>query len=72
MLHNEIVSRLAKITDPSEVIYSITMQDILSAIARRMGEDALTLPSEDLELAREEVKEAINHHLVQPQPELDF
>jgi len=28
-----------------------------------MGEESLTLSAEDLKLAREEVKDAINHHL---------
>ena len=43
MNHTEIVSRLSRLIDstPSEAIYSITMQDILTAIARRMGESAL-------------------------------
>ena len=44
MKHAE--THLAKITDPSEVIYSITMQDVLSAISRRMGEEALTLTAD--------------------------
>lgn len=57
------ISRLAQIADPSEVIYAVTMQDVLTTIARRMGEGVLTLTAEDLELAREEVKEAISHNL---------
>ena len=63
MNHTEICDRLSLITDPSEVIYTVTMQDILTAIASRMGIEALTLSTEDLLLAREEVNEAINHHL---------
>jgi hypothetical protein len=63
MNHAEIVTHLSNITDPSKVIYAITMQDILTAIVRRMGEDSLTLFVEDLQLAREEVKEAIKHNL---------
>jgi acetylglutamate kinase len=64
MQQSEIVLHLSNLTtNPSEVIYAITMQDILTAIARRMGEEALTLTSEDLQLAREEVEVAINHHL---------
>lgn len=63
MQHNEIITTLAQITDPSEVLYSVTMQDVFTAIARRMGEEALTLSAEDLQLAREEVKEAIDHNL---------
>lgn len=64
MKHSEIINRLSQLTaDSSEVIYAVTMQDILTAIAHRMGEKALSLTAEDLVLAREEVKEAINHHL---------
>lgn len=45
-------------TNPSETIYAVTVQDILTAISRRMGQGALTLTAEELQLAREEVKEA--------------
>jgi len=63
MNQSEIITQLSQLTDPSEVIYAVTMQDILTAIARRMGEGVLTLTAEDLGLAREEVKETICHHL---------
>jgi hypothetical protein len=63
MTNAEIVTRLSSLTDASVIIYAVTIQDVLTAIARRMGEDALTLSVEDLQLAREEVKEAINHNL---------
>jgi hypothetical protein len=44
MQHEEIVTRLSLIAvSPSEVVYAITMQNVLSEIARRMGEDALEL-----------------------------
>ncbi|MHB8056820.1 MAG: hypothetical protein ACYDHC_02870 [Desulfuromonadaceae bacterium] len=56
----EIVTRLASFTDLSEGIYAVNMRDILAAIASRMGEEALTLSAKDLQLAREEVEEAIN------------
>ena len=49
--------------DPSEIIYAVTMQDILSAIERRLGEDACTLTEDDIRLACEEVKIAIDHNL---------
>jgi len=63
--HAEIVSRLSCLIDSpaSEVLYSITMQDILTAIARRMDESALSLTAEELKLAREEAKAALEHHL---------
>ena len=48
---------------PPEVIHEITTENIISEIVRRMGEEALELSAEDLELAREEVKAAIEHHL---------
>ena len=48
---------------PPEVIHSITTENIISEIVRRMGEEALELSVEDLELAQEEVKAAIEHHL---------
>ncbi len=63
MQHSAIVSQLSHLTASSEVIYAVTMRDVLTAIARRMGETALSLSAEDLQLAREEVKEAINHNL---------
>ena len=65
MTQSEIVSRLSRLIDgpASDVLYSITMQHVLTAIARRMGDDALSLSSEDLRLALEEVKEVIEHNL---------
>lgn len=63
MQHANIVSHISRLTDPSEAIYSVTMQDILIAMARRTGQEAITLSAEDLQLAREEVKEAISHNL---------
>lgn len=61
--NHELVTRLSQITDPSEVIHVITMQDIIAEIAQRMGEDSLNLSPEDFQLARDEVKAAIDHHL---------
>lgn len=66
MQHGEIITLLSEqltTVSPSEIIYAITMQNILSAIVRRMGEDALTLTADDIQLACEEVKEAISHNL---------
>ena len=63
MQHDKIVSQLFRLADPSEILYSISNKDILSAIVRRMGENVLTLSAEDLQLARDEVKKAICHHL---------
>lgn len=51
----------AETTNHPAVIYSITTQDVLNALSRRI--DPTTLSPEDLQLAIEEVKDAINHHL---------
>ncbi len=51
MNHEEIVTRLCLIY-PSEVIYEITMETVISAIIRRLGEKALDLSVEDIELSR--------------------
>ena len=42
-------------------IYSITTQDVLNALSRRI--DPATLSPEDLQLAIQEVKDALQHHL---------
>ena len=62
MTPHEIITQLS-LTCPSDVIYEITMETVISAIVRRMGEEALDLSPEDMELARDEVKAAIDHHL---------
>ena len=49
--------------NPSEIVFSITMQSVLSALDNRLGKEALSLSVEELELARDEVKAAIEHHL---------
>ena len=64
MQHKEIVNRLSRITaNSSEIIYSVTMKDLLTAVVARLGDEALNLSNVDLLLAREQVKEAINHNL---------
>ena len=62
MTHHELVTQLS-LNCPSDVLYEITMETVISAIVRRMGEEALDLSFEDLELAKDEVKAAIEHHL---------
>ena len=62
MTHQDIIAHLC-LKYPPQVIHEITTENIISAIVRRMGEEALELSPEDLELAREEVKAAIEHHL---------
>ena len=65
MQHTEIIKRLSRRIDspPSDVLYCITMQDVLTAIVHRMEEEALSLSAEELQLAREEVRAALEHHL---------
>ena len=58
----ELIAHLCQLY-PSKVIYEITTENVISEIVRRMGEEALELSAEDLELAVDEVKAAIEHHL---------
>ena len=62
MTHQDIIAHLC-LKYPPEVIHEITTENIISAIVRRMGEEALELTADDLELARDEVRAAIEHHL---------
>ena len=62
MTHQDIIAHLC-LKYPPEVIHEISTENIISAIVRRMGEEALELSAEDLELARDEVRAAIEHHL---------
>jgi len=48
--------------NPTEVIYAVTLQDIRSAIARRLGEQTV-LSEADLQLVIQEVVTALQHHL---------
>ena len=65
MNHAEIVSHLSSLIDSptTDVLYKITMKQVIQQIAYRMGDDALSLTHADLELAREKVKEAISLNL---------
>lgn len=58
-----VAALLAKLPDPTVGVYQITMQDLVTAIVRRVGDSALLLTPDDLLLAREEVQAAIGHHL---------
>ena len=61
MNHKDIILHLRQL-QPHRVIHEITTENVISEIVRRMGEDALELSAEDLELARDEVKAAIDHY----------
>ena len=49
--------------DPSEIVYAVTKQDILTAIERRLGEGVGTLTEDEIRLACDEVKAVIEHEL---------
>ena len=58
MQHSEFLT-----ADPSEIIYAVTMQDILKAIESRLGEGVSTLTEDDIRLASDEVKAVIDTEL---------
>ena len=62
MTHKDIIAHLCQLYPP-QIVLEISTREIYSAIVRRMGEKALDLSPEDLDLARDEVKTAIEHHL---------
>ena len=62
MTHQDIIRHLC-LKYPPEVIHEITTENIISELVWRMGKKALELSAEDLELAREEVRAALEHHL---------
>ena len=65
MTHDEVVSQLSRRIDipATELLYSITLHDVLTALALRMGESTLSLTHEDLQLAREEVLAVLQHRM---------
>ena len=60
--HQEIIQQLSSVI-PREVIFEVTMDSIIAGIVHRLGEEALSLSVEDIELAKDEVKAAIEQHL---------
>ncbi|MRR54179.1 MAG: hypothetical protein EG822_06675 [Deltaproteobacteria bacterium] len=64
MVHDEFVTTLCgRLPDPSEVVYVVTMRDLLAAIALRLQEECLHLTAEDLFLARDELRAMLGHYL---------
>jgi len=64
MTSEEIVQALSqKVADPAEVVYAVTMRDLLAAIEKRMGDGALQLTQQDLLLASDEVRSCFEHYL---------
>ena len=62
MNHQDIIAHLRQLYPPED-IFTITTENVLSELVRRLGKEALELSAEELELAREEVRAAIEHHL---------
>jgi len=48
---------------PCQVIFAVTMQDVIAVIARTLGDKALTMNAADLMTVRKEVRIAIDHDL---------
>lgn len=64
MVPEEIVTTLCgRLPDPSEVVYVVTMRDLLAAVVRRLHEDSLHLTADELLLARDEVQAVFGHYL---------
>ena len=65
MTHDEVVSHLYSLIDipATAPLYSITLHDLLTAIANRMGDSALSLSATDLQLAKEEVLSVLQHRM---------
>ena len=61
MKNHDIVTKLS-LLQPPEVIYEIKFESVLAVIVNRLGHEALALSVEDLDLARDEVIAAIEHH----------
>lgn len=60
----DIVSALSRrLPNCSEPLFTVTRQDVLASIVRRLGAKALSLSTPELVLACEEVQGAIEHHL---------
>lgn len=61
---DELSRRLASsATSPAEIVFVISMHDLLAAIAKRMGRASLALNVTDLLQARDEVRAVIDHSL---------
>lgn len=68
MRHEEIVTRLSlKLVNiaasPSEIVYAMSMQSILTELAHRLDTQALALTPAELFKARAAVRAAIRDHL---------
>ena len=60
----ELSLKLVRIAgSPSQVIFAITMQDVIAEVARTMGSKALSISAADLLAIRHEVRIAIDYGL---------
>ena len=60
----ELSMKLVRVAgSPSQVIYAVTMQDVIAELARVMGEKALTMNAADLLDIRNEVRIAFDYGL---------
>ena len=60
----ELSMKLVRIAgSPSQVVFAISMEDIIAEVARTLGEKALDLTADDLLDIRHEVRIAIDHGL---------
>jgi hypothetical protein len=56
MQHQEIVTQLCLIWHTDESVWELPLSNLYSEIVARMGQDALKLTAEELELAVQEVR----------------
>ena len=70
MDNHEIVTQLFLKYRSEEVIFSISMADLLSALARRYGVKALDFSDEDLELIKDELISIIEHEYLHLEKDL--
>lgn len=64
MTTEEIATVLAsRVPDPDQVVYVITMSDVLNGIAGSLGKDALSLTVIEMLSARDEVRSVFSHYL---------
>ncbi len=64
MTTEEIATTLARrIPDSHQVVFAVTMGDVLKSIAGNMGEDAMALSEAELLAAKDEVRAVFSHYL---------
>lgn len=64
MTPEEIATILARrVPDPDQVIFVVTMVDVLKSIAGRLEKDALSLTATELLAARDDVRAVFSHYL---------